>query len=165
MVPQECGVCSGCLWGEALGPAPPCPVLPSPGLCTREGPRRWLRAPAGQGALCRAAFQSHLPILCTPLGQGLCGHSWNLVETLLCWDQDGIGPHYPGEAVEQPHKYGFILCACAAGLPAVPCALPRVRGGRGCESVCVAKRINTRPSCPINLSGAGGRLYPPRAAV
>lgn len=44
LVPQVCGVCSGCLWGEALGAAPPCPVLPSPGLCAREGPRRWLHA-------------------------------------------------------------------------------------------------------------------------
>lgn len=149
-VQAACGVRP---WGQ-LPPVPSCPALDF-----ARG--RVLRAPAGQGALCKAAFQSYQPILCPPMGQGLCGHSWKLVETLLCWDQDGIGPHCPGEALGQPHQPGFTLRARAAGLPAVPCALPRVRGGSGCESLGVAKRINTRPSCPINLSGAGGRLYPP----
>lgn len=39
--------------------------------------------------------------------------------------------------------------------------LLRVRKGRGCESICVAKRINTLLLCPINLSSVGGWRYPP----
>lgn len=44
--------------------------------------------------------------------------------------------------------------------PLLPLLL-RVRKGRGCESVCVAKRINTLMLCPINLLSVRGWLYPP----
>lgn len=86
-------------------------------------------------------------------------------------------PHGPEVCTfGQPCEHGVTPNACAAGHSANKAAslcswgwaahgplssLLRVRKGRGCESVCVAKRINTLLLCPINLSSVRGWLYPP----
>ena len=140
------------MWGEALTWSP---CLPGPGLCSGKKLRRWLYA---EGCQWECSSTEPLAGLCTLLSEGLWTQSDVCSRAL--WGQEGISPHGCW-AFRQPHEHSITLHAHPWAARGPLSLLLWLRESSGCESVCVAKRINTLLLCPINLSSAGGWLYPP----